>query len=86
MSKLVRNDGADAKTERLKWIAGYLHAEHYKQKNNGETQAVPLTKAIPYIEYNLGLSKKRILEYLEIIESAGQIKIDKDNGLVLPGE
>lgn len=86
MNNLVRNDGADAKTERLKWIAAYFHAEHYKQKNASEPQAVPLTKAIPHIEYNLGLSKKRIMEYLEIIESAGQIKIDKDNGLVKPRE
>lgn len=83
---MVRNDGADAKTERLKTIAAYFHAEHHKQKSAGDPQAVPLAKAIPYIEYNLGLSKKRIMEYLEIIENAGQIKIDKDNGLVKPGE
>jgi len=75
---LVRNDGADAKRERLESIASYLHAEFYRMKNQGQAREVPLNKAISKIEYKLGLSKKRIMEYLRVIEDDGQIKIDGD--------
>ena len=81
---MVRNDGANAKRERIEWIASYFHAEFYRLKNEHKPEEVPLNnKTISHFEFKLGLSKKRIMEYVKVIEDEGQIKVDGD--MVKPG-
>jgi len=83
VTNLVRNDGANAKREREEWMASYFHAEFYRLKNEHKPEEVPLNKATSHFEFKLGLSKKRAMEYMIVIQDEGQIKIDGD--MVKPG-
>jgi hypothetical protein len=73
---MVHRNGAEAKKERMRQIAQYIQAKLHKE---GETS---LSKTMAEIEYESGLTKERILEYLETLENLGQFIIDKKLGKI----
>jgi hypothetical protein len=68
---MVRRNGAEAKKERMRQIAQYIQA---KLRREG---MILLSKTVAELEYEHGLTKARILEYLETLENLGEFKIDK---------
>jgi hypothetical protein len=68
---MVRRNGAEARKERIQWIARYIQSRLHKE---GE---ISLSKTIVELQYESGLTEERILEYLEISENLGQFVIDK---------
>jgi hypothetical protein len=73
---MVRKNGAEARKERIQQIAQYIHA-----KLNDE-QEIFLSKIIAELQYRFGLTKERIIEYLEILENLDHFTIDKELGKV----
>ena len=69
---MVRRDGAEAKKERMQQIAKHIQALLQKESS------VLLSKTIAVLEYEFGLTKERILAYLETLEKLGQFTIDKE--------
>jgi predicted transcriptional regulator len=70
---MVRKDGAEARKERLQRIAQAIQAALHKE---GE---LSLSKTMASLQYEFGLTKDRVQEYLEILENVGQFEIDKQN-------
>jgi len=68
---MVRRNGAEARKERIQWIARYIQARLHKE---GE---LSFSKTIVELQYESGLTKERILEYLKIPENLGQFVIDE---------
>ena len=67
---MVRRNGAEAKRERMRQIAQYIQAKLRRE------EMILLSKTIAELEYDFGLTKERILEYLETLENLGQFAID----------
>jgi hypothetical protein len=68
---MVRRNGAEAKKERMRQIAQYIQAKLRREK------MILLSKTIAELEYEYGLTKERVSEYLETLENLGQFTIDK---------
>ena len=69
---MVRRDGAEAKKERLGSIAKKIMSRLSQESE------ISLSKMIAEIEYEHGLSKEKIVEYLETLEKLGLFVLDKD--------
>ena len=68
---MVRKDGAEARKERLQQIARAIQAALHKEDE------LSLSKLMATLQYDLGLTRDRVQEYLEILENVGQFEIDK---------
>ena len=73
---MVRKDGAEARKERIEQIARKIMAKLNKEKE------ISLSKEIAEIQYEFGLTKEKIMEYLEILEKLARFVLDKDNGKI----
>jgi hypothetical protein len=73
---MVRKDGAEARKERLQQIARAIQAALRKE---GE---IPLSKSMATLQYDLGLTKDKVMEYLEVLETLGQFEIDMQTGKI----
>jgi hypothetical protein len=69
---MVRRDGAEARKERMHKIAQFIQANLHSQ---GE---LVFSKTRATLQYELGLTKERVDEYLEILEQIGEFEIDRD--------
>jgi len=69
---MVRRDGAAIKKERIQEMAKAIQK---KLHSEGE---IPLNKTVAFFEYDLGLTKSRILEYLKALEELGQFVLDTE--------
>jgi hypothetical protein len=69
---MVRRNGAEARKERIQQIAQYIQAQLHDERE------IFLSKTIAELQYKFGLTKERIIEYLEILENLGQFIIDKE--------
>ena len=69
---MVRRDGAAIRKERISEIGRIVHAG--LQKSN----ELSLSKTVALIQYDSGLTKEKIMEYLEILETLGQFIIDRE--------
>jgi hypothetical protein len=69
---MVRKNGAEARKERIQQIAQYIHAKL------DDEQEIFSSKTIAELQYKFGLTKERIIEYLEILEKLGHFNIDKE--------
>lgn len=67
--KVVRNDGAVLKKERLDEMERIL---------NKDDEIKDLDMVIATFEYRLGLSQKKVIEYLQILAKLRLIRIDED--------
>lgn len=68
---MVRKDGAEARKERLQKIAQAIQAALHQEKD------LPLSRTMATLEYDFGLTKDRVREYLEVLENLGQLEIDE---------
>ncbi len=71
-----RNDGVDVRKERIQKVNQMIIAMFNTNKNANEFQ---LNLVLANIEYETGLTEKRLLEYLSIGERRGLFIIDRKN-------
>ena len=76
---MVKRDGAETRRERIKEIAKMLQAGFHEKMEKGEKPEFQLSKFITLVEFDYGLSREKVIEYLEIIQGIGQIEIDYEN-------
>jgi len=67
---MVGRDGAEARKERLRRIARTIQAALHKEGD------IPLSKTIAVLQYEMGLTKEKIQEYLEVLQDIGQFFLD----------
>lgn len=70
---MVRRDGAEARKERIERIARKIMAKLNREKE------ISLSKEIAEIQYEFGLTKEKIMEYLKILQDLGRFIMDEDN-------
>jgi len=73
---LVRKDGAEARKERFGQIAQMVQACLFQNKETGE---ISLRKTLAKIMIDTGLTKDKVLEYLQLLNDAGQFELDEKN-------
>jgi hypothetical protein len=69
---MVRRDGAEIRKERIHEIGKLIHRSLH---NHGE---ICLSKTLATLQYEFGLTKDKIQEYLEILEGLGQFIVEKE--------
>ena len=79
---MVRKDGAVTRKERIQEIARSLQAAFHEKKEKGEKLELRLSKFISSIMFNMGLSKEKVILYLQIIQEIDQCEIDFENDTV----
>lgn len=67
---MVRRDGAAIRKERIQEIAKLIRKLLFKNTK------ISLSKTIAALQYEFGLTKEKILEYLNIPESLGHFTLD----------
>ena len=71
-----RNDGVDVRKERIQKVIQMVMAMF---NTNKETKEFQLDLVLADIEYETGLTEKRVLEYLSIGERRSLFVIDRKN-------
>jgi hypothetical protein len=71
---MARNDGVDARLQRIRKVNETIMALFNQSKDKKD---FPLDVTIANIEYETGLTAKRILEYASIGEKRGLFVIDQ---------
>ena len=69
---MVRRDGAEVRKERIQEIARLIHRSLH---SHGE---ISLSKTLATIQYEFGLTRDKIQDYLAILEGLGQFQIEKE--------
>ena len=69
---MVKKDGAETRRQRIAQIAKMVQATLHASKN-GE---IPLSKFVAGVMYETGLTRDKIVEYLEVPEEMGQFEMD----------
>ena len=73
---MVRRDGAEVRRERIQKIAQLIHKELFSNKEAGW---ILLKKTVANLMLETGLTKVKIMEYLEILQTADHFEIDVEN-------
>jgi len=73
---MVRHDGAEAKRERMEQISRKIQAALYIEN------PISLSKIVAQVEYDFGLTKTRIREYLKTLQDLERFKIDEANNQI----
>ncbi len=66
-----RKDGAEARRDRLQRVAQAIQAALHKENE------LSLSKNIANLQYELGLTRERVQEYLDILEKLDYFIIDE---------
>jgi hypothetical protein len=74
---MVGRDGAAARKERLQRIARSVQASLHKEIE------IPLSKTIAILQYEMGLTKEKIIEYLEVLRDNEQFALDYESDKIL---
>jgi len=69
---MVRRDGAEIRKEQIQEIAKLIQRSLH---NHGE---ISLSKTIATLQYETGLTKEKLMEYLGILEGLGQFVVEKE--------
>jgi hypothetical protein len=75
---MVRRDGAEVRRDRIKRIAQYIQKELY----NSPDGWILLDKTVAILMLEHGLTKVKLMEYLEILQTANQFEIDFENNMI----
>ena len=67
---MVKRDGAAIRKERIQEIAKTIQSLLHKQTE------ISLSKTVAILQYEFGLTKEKIMEYLRILEALGQFTLD----------
>jgi len=70
---MVRRDGAEIRKERIQQIARLI------QRSLFSHDEFSLPKTVTTLQYEFGLTKDKIVEYLEVLEGLGQFILDKEH-------
>jgi len=70
---MVSRDGAQIRKERIQEITKRVLS--YLYKKDGE---IPLSKTLALLEYDIGLRREKIVQYLNIGADVGRFVIDKE--------
>jgi hypothetical protein len=70
---MVRRDGAEIRKERIQEVARFIQRALLNEKE------LPLSKTLAVLEYETGLTKEKLMEYLSILENLGQFVIEKEH-------
>ncbi|MCK4434003.1 hypothetical protein KAU92_00835 [Candidatus Bathyarchaeota archaeon] len=70
---MVRKDGAEARKKRIQLIGVFIQRKLFEDKE------IFLSKNVAALQYEYGLTKLKIMEYLGILEAIGQFVIDEEN-------
>lgn len=79
---MVRRDGAETRRERLEQVARSVQAALHQNKESGE---ISLSKTVAQLMLLTGLTEPRVLEYLGLLQRAGQFEVDAENDKVKRG-
>lgn len=69
---MVRRDGAEIRKERMQEIARTVQSLLMKHGK------LSFSKTVATFQYETGLTKQKIIEYLEIMEGLGHFVLDKE--------
>ena len=72
---MVKNDGAETRRQRISQIARMIQATLHESKN----EEISLSRLIGTVMYQMGLTKEKVMEYVEIIQTMGQCELDVVN-------
>mgnify|MGYP001080623670 CR=1 FL=1 len=78
-----RNDAVEVRKERIMKVNEMIMAMLTADKGK---DGIPLDMAIAEMEYNIGLTEKRIMEYAIIGEKRGRFSIDVKNNRIRKAE
>jgi len=73
---MPRNDGVETRKQRVQEVNQKVMGFLYENKERGR---IPLDKIVADLQYEVGLTPKRIMEYLAIGEVRGLFVIDVKN-------
>jgi len=74
---MVRRDGAEARKERIDMIARSIQAALNAAKQQG-SDFIPLKRTLALLMRQTGLTKEKLMEYLEILQDDGSFIIDQE--------
>ena len=74
---MVSRDGAQIRKERIQTITQFVLS--LLHKNGGK---ISLSKTIAMLEYEIGLRREKIVEYINIGADVERFVIDKENNLL----
>lgn len=74
---MVRRDGAAVRKERIQEIARIIQASLLK--NSG---GLSLKQTVATLQYEIGLTSEKIMEYLVVLENLGRFTLDKEHDAV----
>jgi hypothetical protein len=69
---VVRKDGAETRKDRIEQCAQHVQSQLYK--NNGNP--ISLSRTVAALAFDTGLSKPKVVEYLELLAETGQFEIN----------
>jgi len=69
---MVRRDGAEIRKERMQEVARLIHRTLANEKQ------VSLSKTLALLQYEFGLTKEKLMEYLTVLENLGQFVVEKE--------
>lgn len=69
---MFRRDGAETRKQRIQEVARFIQRTLLNEKT------LSLSKTIALLQYEFGLTKEKLMEYLTILESLGQFVIEKE--------
>jgi hypothetical protein len=70
---MVGRDGAEARKDRLQKIARTVQAALHNQDK------IMLSKTVAVLQYDMGLTREKIMEYLSVLSEIGQFALDLEN-------
>ena len=79
---MPKRDGAETRRQRISQIAKDLQVAFRKQKEINGKEEIDLSRFIGYEMYNTGLTKEKVINYLEILELRGQCELDSENNKI----
>jgi hypothetical protein len=77
---MVGRDGAEARKERLQRIARTIQAALHKEHE------IPLSKTIAVLQYEMGLTREKLQEYLEVLSDLDQFVMDFEHDKIKKAE
>jgi len=69
---MVRRDGAEVRKERIAEIGRFVH------KGLSKSEELSLSKTVALLQYQFGLTKDKLQEYLTILEDLGHFALDNE--------
>jgi len=69
---MFRRDGAEIRKQRIQEVARFI------QRTLLDEKTLSLSKTIALLQYEFGLTKEKLMEYLTILESLGRFVIEKE--------